>query len=179
MKFIKLVLITMVAVVVMNALHELGHALMAKLLGYEVFYNINSVSPVAENYREAWHWHAVDLAGPIVTIALALLGARWAVGPGGKATIGAAMVFVGLMMRILATVASMNNPNDESRVSEAMGIGYWTLPAIVIAILAFLMLGVARRRRLGWRFFLGAFIGASFGFAAVVMGEPHLPDLRF
>lgn len=179
MKFLKLIALTALVVIVMNILHEAGHAVVAKLLGYDIVANINSVRLQSGDYANAWHRHSVDMAGPAVTILLAWIGSGWAVQRRSKAQLGAVMVFSALMMRILASVASLNAPNDEPRVSEALGLGFWTISAVVVALLAWLMVMVHRKLRLGWKFYLPVWVGASIGFAFVVMGEPHIPDLRF
>ena len=179
MKILKTIAMAAVVVIVMNVLHEAGHALTAKALGYEVVAKINSVGLRSGDYATAWHRHAVDLAGPAVTLLLAFVGAGWANRRRPRAQLGAMMVSSALMMRILATLASINHPNDEPRVSEAWGLGYWTLSGIVIALLAWLMVMVHRKARLGWKFYLPVWVGASIGFGVVVLGEPHLPALRF
>lgn len=178
MTMTRLFLTAIVAVIAMNMLHEGGHALVAKLLGYDINMSMNRVWLQSGSYAPLWHRHAVDLAGPAVTIFLAWVGAGWATKRGNKrAMTGAIMVFVALMMRVLATAVSVGNPNDEVRVSEAWGLGYWTLSGIVIALLGWLMFMVHRKLRLGWKFYGPVWIGASLGFAFIVFGEPYLPKL--
>ncbi|MBB3034120.1 zinc metalloprotease [Alteriqipengyuania lutimaris] len=165
--------LTAAIVLVCNALHEIGHLVAAKALGYEAAIRINSVSLVggAQDWRDA---ALVDAAGPLVTVLLAIIGVALSKRGG---TLGPTIVFAALMMRILATAVSVQAPNDEARISEALGLGTWGVPAMVVGLLAILMLLSARRSAIGWRWLLGAWIGASLGFVVVVFGEPHLPAL--
>ena len=81
------------------------------------------------------------------------------------------------MMRVLAAIISLQMPNDEARISELSGLGTWTLPAIVVAALAVVMVMSARRAGVGWAWLFGSWIGASLGFVVVVFGEPYLPAI--
>ncbi|GAB5348508.1 hypothetical protein [Alteriqipengyuania sp. 357] len=165
--------LTAAIVLVCNVLHEIGHLMAAKLLGYEAAIRINSVSLVggAQGWRDA---ALVDAAGPLVTGVLAIIGVAL-VKRGG--TLGPTIVFAALMMRILATAVSVQAPNDEARIGVLLGIGTWALPALVVGVLAVLMAISARRSRVGWRWLLASWIGASIGFVIVVFGEPMLPAI--
>ena len=156
-----------------SAIHEVGHLLAAKSLGYEAVIRINSVSITggAASVRDA---AIIDGAGPLVTVLLAA---------GGLAIserhriFGPTIVFAALAMRILATVVSTQLPNDEARIGNALDIGTWTLPALVVGVLAVLMIASARRSGVGLGWLLSVCIGASIGFVIVVFGEPYLPAM--
>ena len=165
--------LALVVVVVCNLLHEAGHLLAAKALGYEAVARINSVSITgsAASWRDA---AMVDAAGPLVTLLLAIAGVAMS-RPGGR--LGPTIVFAALMMRLLATVVSMQAPNDEARIGTALGLGMWTLPAIVVGLLAVLMAMSARRSGVGWKWLLGSWLGASIGFTMIVFGEAYLPAI--
>jgi len=168
-QLLKQVGLTAAIVLVCNVLHEIGHLIAAKALGYEAAIRINSVSLVGgpQDWRDA---ALVDAAGPLVTVLLAIIALAKRGG-----TLGPTIVFAALMMRILATVVSVQAPNDEARIGEALGLGTWTLPAIVVGLLAILMAVSARRSGVGWAWLLGTWIGTSLGFSAVVFGERYLP----
>lgn len=170
-RVIPIALVTLAVVILQNIVHEAGHVLANKSLGYDVIARINHVQLDGGTYRTAGDLIAVSLAGPIVTIAIAAvarLGARrW---PLALTIVGAA-----LAMRIVAAVASLGHPNDEARASILLGLGPWTLFAIVLAVLGAMFVSLYRRAPRGWRWWLGSYIGASVGFAANVLGEPFLP----
>ena len=165
--------LALIVVVVCNLLHEAGHLAAAKALGYEAVARINSVSITggAASWRDA---AMVDAARPLVTVLLAIIGVM--LGKRGS-TLGPTIVFAALMMRILATAVSVQAPNDEARISEALGLGIWTLPALVVGLLAVLTAFSARRSGVGWAWLLGSWIGASIGFTLIVFGEPLVPAI--
>ncbi len=173
MEMLKLAAVTVVTVVVKVVLHELGHLAAAKALGYEAIIRLNSVSVIGGTHsvRDAI---IIDAAGPLVTLVIAAIGLAMAHRPGG---LGATIVFAALMMRILATAVSIGNPNDEARISSVLGLGMWTLPALVVAILLWMMVLVARRSETGPKWFAVSWIGASIGFTGVVFGERFLPAI--
>ena len=174
-RVIPVALVTLIIVILHNIVHEAGHALAAKGLGYDVIARINHLDVVGGSYRNVGEANWISLAGPIVTTLIALgawLGARrW---PLALSLVGAA-----LAMRLIAAAASLGYPNDEARVSLAVGLGKWTLFVLVISYLAVLFVTLYRRTPRGWRWWLGSYIGASVGFAFNVLGEPYLPALHF
>ena len=107
-------------------------------------------------------------------LVIAAIGLAMAHRPG---SLGATFVFAALMMRILATAVSIGNPNDEARISNVLGLGMWTLPALVVAILLWMMVLAARRSETGPKWFVVSWIGASIGFTGVVFGERFLPAI--
>jgi hypothetical protein len=48
-------------------------------------------------------------------------------------------------MRLLATIISLLNPNDEARISQSLGFGTCTLPLLVTAFLFVLLYKTAAR----------------------------------
>ena len=171
---VKQIGLTLVIVILCVILHEAGPLLAAKALGYDAVVRINSVSTVggAANWRDA---AMVDAAGPLITVLLAITGLALS-GRGGS-MLGPTIVFAALMMRLLATLVSVQAPNDEARIGEALGLGTWTIPAIIVGLLAIMMAVSARRSGVGWRWLLGSWIGASIGFTLIVFGEPLLPAI--
>lgn len=165
--------LTFAIVVACVILHEIGHLIAAKALGYDAVIRINSVSLVggASGIRDDI---IVDSAGPLVTVLLALIGL--AMSARGSVA-GPTIVFGALMMRVLAAAISLQMPNDEARISEMLGWGTWTVPAIVVALLAIIMALSARRSGVGWAWLRATWIGASLGFVVVVFGEPYLPAI--
>lgn len=72
-------------------------------------------------------------------------------------------------MRVLAAVAGVFNPNDEARISEALGLGLWTVPVAVILILLIPTVIASRRLHLSWKVNVAAY-GVSSLVAALVVG---------
>lgn len=153
------------------AVHEGGHWLAANLLGYEPYFSLNSAGTrsVVTPADEA----IISAAGPAVTlvqalVALALVQAR------GSA---AAWVFLfwAAFMRLMATVISLFNPNDEARVSDWLGWGPWTLPVIVTAGLFLLLAVGVRRLNVSWKTLALTWVTASVAVSAVVGLDMIIP----
>jgi len=146
------------------ALHEGGHWLAALLLGHEAFYGLNSAG--ARGAVGVTDQMIISAAGPAVTVvqalvALCLVQARAS---------AAAWVFLfwAAFMRFMATVISLFHPNDEARISEWLGWGMWTLPAIVtVGLFTLLAIGTLRLR-VGWKTLALTWVVASVAVSAVV-----------
>jgi hypothetical protein len=146
------------------ALHEGGHWLAAELLGHEGYFSLNRAG--AREAVDAVDHMIISAAGPAVTIAQALV-ALWLVQARASA---AAWVFLfwAAFMRFMATVISLWNPNDEARISEWLGWGMWTLPAIVTVGLFVLLAIGSRRLGLSWKTMALSWVVASAAISAVV-----------
>src|SRR5690554_5999307 len=101
------------------AVHEGGHWLAALLLGHEAYFGLNSAG--ARGAVGAADHAIISAAGPAVTVIQALI-ALWLVQARASA---AAWVFLfwAAFMRLMATVVSLFNPNDEARISDWLGWG--------------------------------------------------------
>ncbi len=163
-------------VVVMNLLHELGHGLAGKAMGYDVIVRTNHATIASGRFNSVADGLIMAAAGPMVTVTIALVACLFA---RRGSILAAGIVLAALVSRLIAAAASLNYPNDEARISIALGLGKWTLFGAAILLLALLTAFALRGKRLGWRWYLGAYIGASVGTALVVLGEPWLPVVRF
>lgn len=169
--------ILLICIVAMQYLHELGHALVSKALGYEVLLTVNKVHSTGLNDQAPlWHSQLIAMGGPLVTIALSLLAfcARKRL-----PELAIIVVFNAMMMRMIAAAVSFSHPNDEAWVSTSLGLGMWALPLLVCTLLLGLFLFVLREQRPPWTWYLGAWIGVSIGYSLVVFGEGSLPQISF
>lgn len=175
--WVELFLVTLVAVVVMNLLHEAGHLLVIKAMGYDAVARVNSVTLAGEGqvYRLVADRMFADAAGPLVTLMLAAIA--WAQGMRGRWVYAPTIVGVAFAMRLIAAAVSFGQPNDEARISSALGLGPWTVFAVVLVLLGAMFVTLFRRRGLGWRWLLVSYLAASIGFAAIVFGEGAMPAL--
>lgn len=169
-------LIGLLVVVVINLVHEAGHGLAGKAMGYDVVVRTNHATIASGRFDSVTDGLTMSAAGPLLTIAIAV-AAWWAARRGS--VLAAGIVLAALVSRFIAAVVSLNYPNDEARISIALGLGKWTLFGAVILLLGLLAASALRGKRLGWRWYLGAYIGASLGTALVVLGEPWFPVFRF
>ena len=128
--------------------HEFGHWAVYTLLGYDATMTLNTVH-VDGDTSHVWHKLLASAAGPAVTLGQAVVayaglrrGARdWAF----------AFLVSPLVYRTLAMAANVGMRNDEGRLSEAAGLGGFTLFAVVCTVLLALVVDVSRRRGYGWR----------------------------
>jgi hypothetical protein len=69
---------------------------------------------------------------------------------------------------VVAAGVSVFNLNDEARISQMMGWGSWTLPAIVVSLLLVLTIIASRTLRLSWKVNVLCYVVASVVATAVV-----------
>lgn len=166
-------LFTGVAVAFTFVAHEGAHWAMGEWLGYEMFLRANSAGPTGGVYRSVLDAQLITVAGPAFTllqgfIAFAMIRAFAA---------GFAFPFLlsALLMRILAAGVSLGKPNDEMRLSTWLGLGEWTVFALVIGVLLVLTVLAARHLRLSAGAVVsGVVLWAVFA-TAIILGERYLP----
>jgi hypothetical protein len=153
-------------------LHEGGHWLAAVLLGHEAYFGLNSAG--ARGTVSTVDHMIISAVGPAVTVVQALV-ALWLVQARASA---AAWVFLfwAAFMRFMATVISLFNANDEARISEWLGWGMWTLPAIVTVALFGLLVVGSLRLKVGWKTLVLTWVVASVAVSAVVGLDMVLKD---
>ncbi|WP_209348876.1 hypothetical protein [Pontixanthobacter sp. CEM42] len=177
MHHIKTAATLVICILIMQYLHEFGHALMSKSLGYDVLMTVNKVhSSGGSGDVPLRHSILIALAGPAVTIALSLLAYLSRAKLGMLAPI---IIFNAMIMRTIATAVSLSHPNDEAWVSATLGIGMWTLPALVCGLLAGIFIAVLREEKPDWPWYLAMWAGVSIGYSAVVLGERYFPSFAF
>jgi hypothetical protein len=137
--------------------HELFHWLAGTAFGYPMHVTLNRVWPATA--VTPLHAALISAAGPLATYAQAGLG--YSMVARGPSIVGFAMVYMAFFMRLIATAVSVFNPNDEARISQALGIGLWTLPALVVVALFVLVFRASRRLRLSFREQLVCYLVAS------------------
>ncbi|MCI5046915.1 MAG: hypothetical protein MRY59_05395 [Aquisalinus sp.] len=170
----KTIMSIVIIVLLSFIVHEAAHFAMALALGYEATATINHVRTVGP--VEPGHALLIAAAGPALTYAQGIIGFLMA--RSGASMIGLHLVMVAAFQRVFAAIVSVNNPNDEMRISLDLGLGQWTLPAIIAGSLLVLMILSARTVKPGWIYILYAWLGLSIGFSLVVFGEPYLPAIR-
>lgn len=122
--------------------HEFGHWAAGSLLGNEMAMSLNTVHAVG-GYSVDWHAPVVTAAGPAVTLLQAVIA--HALLRRGRSAWAFAFLLVPFVYRLMALGMNVVNPNDEGRLSALMGLGLYTLPAMVCALLLWLVVDAARR----------------------------------
>ena len=153
----------------MNVVHEAGHALAAKTLGYDARVDQPCRLVPARAIRQPIGWRSTCRPGSDA----AHRGRRMDRGT-ARIAIALSVLLVALAMRIIAAVASLGTPNDEARRRSSSGSASGRCSRCVIAILLALFVSASARDASAGAG-SGSYIGASLGFATIVFGEPFLP----
>ena len=124
---------TLASVLFTWVLHELAHWSVGELLGNEMKMSLNSAGPVSGHYNGHFHNSIVTIAGPIFTVAEAFVAYRILKKDGDLHWLPVLITCV--YMRILAGFMNLSQLNDEGKISLKLGIGKFTLPLLVAAIL--------------------------------------------
>lgn len=162
----KYILVFGIAVFSTWILHELAHWAVGECLGYKMAMSLNSGHSISEQYVNNLDYQIISAAGPVFTMLEAILifilmnqRMRLMLYP---------FLFTCFYMRLFATVISIRRPNDEARISSAMGIGKFTLPIIVTGILLLLVYQISRKYRFDAKFNL-ANLGLVILFSSMII----------
>ncbi|HEX7708388.1 MAG TPA: hypothetical protein VF701_18140 [Thermoanaerobaculia bacterium] len=146
----RFIVVSAVAVLLTFLAHEGAHWAAGELLGNRMDMNLNAAYPESGQFLKASHKGVVDAAGPLLTLLQAVLALLVVLKAGSL--LAYPFILSALVMRLLATGVSVFNPNDEARLSLAMGLGTWTLPFLVCGVLVALTIIASRRLRATWSF---------------------------
>lgn len=130
------------AVLLTWLLHELSHWAAGEWLGYDMVMTLNSGYPVSRQYSQELHYQLISAAGPIFTLGEALL--IFILMKKSRRVWLYPFLFTCFYMRLFATVISFRRPNDEARISTALGIGKFTLPILMTIALFLLLYNVSK-----------------------------------
>ena len=161
-----------IAVFLTWTLHELAHWTVGEYLGYKMVITLNSGYPVSGQYSKDLHYQIISAAGPIFTLLEALLVFILMIK--GKRILLYPFIFTCFYQRLFATIISFRRPNDEARISTAIGIGKFTLPIIMTSILFALVYKVSKKYRFDTKFNLGN-LGLTILFSSLII----LTDMYF
>jgi hypothetical protein len=170
LKYIPLMLLV---VVISFIIHEGAHYAMGVALGYDMQVSINKAGLASGSYTSSLHQQLVSIAGPVVTFLIAAIALWLAYTRKIKAAF--LFVFSGFLMRLMAAGVSVANPNDEARVSEALGWSMWALPGIVVGALFVMSLLASRTLGLGWKSWALTWVVMSVGIVGIIFTEPYWP----
>ena len=136
------ILVFVIAVFLSWIAHELAHWITGEYLGYKMAMTLNSAYPLSGFSSKDSHYQIISAAGPIFTLieaafiyVLMLCKKRVHLYP---------ILFTCFYLRLLATILSFKKPNDEARISIAVGFGKFTLPLLMTAILFLLVVKISK-----------------------------------
>lgn len=135
--------LTFIAVLSSWILHEFAHWLTGTLLHYKMGMSLNKTFPLAGTYASERDYHLISAAGPLITLLEA--GVIFFLMQRHERRLLYPFLFACFYMRFFALIISFRRPNDEARISSALGLGTFTLPLIVTGILFVLLYRTSRQ----------------------------------
>jgi hypothetical protein len=152
--------------------HEFAHWQMGEALGYDMWMSLNGGGIEGEgSYDSALDKSLVDAAGPLLTYVLAI--GSLALICKTRSLLLYPFLFLQFYMRAAALgISVLSQPNDEARISLALGLPLWLLPGIAVTLLLALTVIGSRTVRAGWTGNIIAYVMASFVSAAIVFLDP-------
>ncbi len=153
-------------------IHELGHWMAGTLLGYEMKMTLNQAGLVEGGYTPAWHSLVVTAAGPVVTILQACI--VFAIFRKTSNVALYPLLFVPFYMRLLAGAINFIHLNDEGKLSLALGVGTYTLPALVSLALLTLVIKASRRAAFRTKFQVGTTLSVMLFSSILILLDQYL-----
>ncbi|MEL7145453.1 MAG: hypothetical protein AAFO69_03725 [Bacteroidota bacterium] len=126
--------------------HEMSHWIAYEILGYDAGFTLNGASVKDSSITlSQTHRMITSGAGPAFTILQGIVFYLIMSKHGNKMYYP--FLFLPFFMRLGAGWANQFKPNDEGRISLALGWNLYTLSAIVVAFLLFLVIRISRKYR--------------------------------
>ena len=138
---------------------------MGTWLGYNMAMTLNSTYPTGP-LRNDLDYQLISAAGPLFTLCEAVL--VFFLMKYRRRTLLYPFLFTCFYMRFFAGLISILHPNDEARISTALGIGKFMLPTVIAGILFILCYWTSKRYRLGIKFNL-ANLGLAILFSSLII----------
>ena len=146
--------------------HELAHWAVGEYFGYKMVMTLNSSYPICGHFSSDVHYQIISAAGPVFTLFEAIL--FYALLKHKNRVILYPFLFTCFYMRLFATIISFRNPNDEARISSAIGIGKFTLPLIMTGILFIFIYKTTKDYKFDLKFNL-ANLGLTILFSSIII----------
>lgn len=148
---LKYLLVTTSVVIFTWLIHEFGHWLACRALGYEAFMSLNRTTPLNAIDLSIKQRVFISSAGPLVTILQGYVAYKYLKIKLWNKYIYP-VLFTAFYMRLLAGFMNFININDEGRIGGYLEIGTFTLPMLVSGLLFFMVYKTSRRFHLNWKF---------------------------
>ena len=171
----KYIIITGIAVLLSWIFHEFAHFFAGRLLGYDMAMSFNKSYPLSGQYSSDTDYLIVSVAGPILTLLEGII--IFFIMRYRKIYLLYPFLFTCFYMRLLATLISFLNPNDEARISKAIGWGTFTLPMAVTLFLFYLIYHISRQYRFDKKFNL-INLGLVIFFSSIIILADQFYQLR-
>ncbi len=145
------VLIAFVTVLLTWFIHEFGHYIVYKSLGYDAFMSFNKAGIRGSEVPSIDQQILGTATGPIVTVLQALIAFLILRNKGWNKYIYL-FLFAPFYMRFLAGLMNFISPNDEGVISKHFGLGLFTISVVVSALLFWWVYRVSKKYKLKSKF---------------------------
>lgn len=124
--------------------HEMSHWIAYELLGYDVGFTLNGASVKDASIQlTKIERNITSASGPIFTIIQAIV--FYFILLKRKSILLYPFLFLPFIMRLGAGWANQFQPNDEGRISLDLGLNLYTISAVVVAFLFFLIFKISKK----------------------------------
>lgn len=167
-----LLLGTIVLTMAIHWLHEAAHMLTAIGFGSSGTMGTNTVRYATKMTQAQVNW--TTAAGPGLMVVFGALAAfsKWRWAP-------SVLIIVFLQRAMAAGISAIGEPNDEARLSLALGLGKWSVFALTVGITGALFVWRWRKDELGWKWLGISWLGLTLGIAAMVLLNGVVPKIVF
>jgi hypothetical protein len=149
-------LFTALAVFFTFLIHEFAHWGMGELLGNQMTMTLNSANSVTNTYLKEWHTNVVSAAGPLITLLQAVL--FYFLNAHNRMERWYPFLVTPFIMRSLAGMVNIVNPNDEGRIGLSLGIGLYTISILLSSSLFYLVHRISRQYNFSQKFNMITFV---------------------
>ena len=167
-----LLLGTIALAMAIHWLHEAAHMLTAIGFGASGTMGTNTVRYAPGMTQTQVNW--TTAAGPALMVLFGAFAAfsKWRWAP-------TVLIVVFLQRAMAAGISAIADPNDEARLSLALGLGKWSLFAVTVGITGALFLWRWRKDQLGWKWLGISWLGVTLGIMVMVLLNGVVPKIVF
>lgn len=145
--YIKYIATIIIATFLTFFFHEMTHWLTYELLGFDAGFTLNGASVKDATIKLSKNQRIITSAsGPIFTIIQAII--FYFILKKGKNIMLYPFLFLPFIMRLGASWANQFEPNDEGRISLDLGLNLYTISAIVVIFLFFLVCKISKKNKI-------------------------------
>jgi hypothetical protein len=166
---IQFILVALLAVFFSWELHEFFHWLTGTVLGNAMTMTLNSTFVSNGKYLQSWHSHLVDAVGPLITLVEAII--CFFLIRKSKSYLLFPFLLTCLYMRALAGVMNIIHPNDEGRLSLALGTDVFFVSLLIVGFLFYLTYKIVKLRNISVRHILISLAWIVFFSSILIMSD--------
>ena len=147
------VLTIFIAVLFTWLLHEFGHWIAYRLMGFDPYLSFNAVGIRGDKLPNTTQQLLGTAAGPILTLLQAII-IYFILTKKGWNKYLYPFVFIPFYMRLLAGIMNVMSPNDEGFISQHFGLGLFTVSILISLFLFGLVYKISKKFQLTTKFHL-------------------------